>query len=194
MPTVGGMVLFGGERLEHFPDAWIQAGRFAGTNKARIQDHVDLTGHLISAIEDAAAFVQKHMERGVSRLRNRVIGRVFNELGLIEQWGSGIACRTGACEDAGLAHPEFEEIGFRFRVTLYTKPAGTPKADPFEQAILDFLKDDTGHTTAEIAETMNRSTRANRTRLVSLIGRGMVKEIGTGPRDPRRRYYLAGSS
>jgi len=28
--------------------------------------------------------------RGVSRLRNRVLGRVFKELGLIEQWGSGV--------------------------------------------------------------------------------------------------------
>ena len=28
--------------------------------------------------------------QGVSKLRNRVIGRVFRELHLIEQWGSGI--------------------------------------------------------------------------------------------------------
>ena len=30
------------------------------------------------------------LPRGISRLRNRVIGRVFRELGLIEQWGSGV--------------------------------------------------------------------------------------------------------
>jgi predicted HTH transcriptional regulator len=30
----------------------------------------------------------------VSRLRNRVIGRVFQALGLIEQWGSGIQRMT----------------------------------------------------------------------------------------------------
>ena len=30
------------------------------------------------------------LPRGISRLRNRVISRVFRELGLIEQWGSGI--------------------------------------------------------------------------------------------------------
>lgn len=36
VPTVGGVLLYGRERLEHFPDAWIQAGRFGGTDKAKI--------------------------------------------------------------------------------------------------------------------------------------------------------------
>lgn len=36
VPTVGGMILFGKDRERHFPDAWIQAGRFAGTDKSRI--------------------------------------------------------------------------------------------------------------------------------------------------------------
>ena len=36
VPTVGGMLLFGREREKHFPDAWIQAGRFRGTDKSRI--------------------------------------------------------------------------------------------------------------------------------------------------------------
>ena len=40
--------------------------------------------------------------QGVSKLRNRVIGRVFHELHLIEQWGSGIQRMTAACQEAGL--------------------------------------------------------------------------------------------
>jgi len=31
--TIGGMLLFGKERERCFPDAWIQAGRFRGTDK-----------------------------------------------------------------------------------------------------------------------------------------------------------------
>ena len=31
------------------------------------------------------------MKRGVSKLRNRVIARIFRELNLIEQWGSGVS-------------------------------------------------------------------------------------------------------
>src|SRR5258708_39497857 len=42
------------------------------------------------------------MRDGVSRLRNRVIGRVFQELGYIEQWGSGIKRMSAACRDAGI--------------------------------------------------------------------------------------------
>ena len=34
------------------------------------------------------------MPTGVSRVRNRVVARVFKELGYIEQWGSGIG-RSG---------------------------------------------------------------------------------------------------
>src|SRR5262249_47488159 len=34
------------------------------------------------------------IRQGVSKLRNRVIGRVFHELHLIEQWGSGIQRMT----------------------------------------------------------------------------------------------------
>jgi hypothetical protein len=35
VPTIGGLLLFGKDRFARFPDAWIQAGRFAGTNRAR---------------------------------------------------------------------------------------------------------------------------------------------------------------
>ncbi|MCY4261643.1 MAG: winged helix-turn-helix transcriptional regulator [Rhodobacteraceae bacterium] len=240
VPTIGGMLLFGRDRLMHFPDAWIKAGRFVGTDKARIQDHVDLTGHPISAIEDAETFVKKHMERsadisalkrkdkwtlplealreslinavvhadysqrgtpiriavfddrievenpgllpfglevedlkrGVSSLRNRIIGRVFNELGLIEQWGSGIQRMTRACEDAGLMPPDFEEIGTQFRVTLHTVASGKPKTDPLDLAILDLLSRHDGRSTAEIAEHIDQSRRATRARLVRLVDRG----------------------
>jgi predicted HTH transcriptional regulator len=36
VPTVGGMLLFGKDRERHFPDAWIQAGRFRGADRNRI--------------------------------------------------------------------------------------------------------------------------------------------------------------
>jgi len=58
------------------------------------------------------------IRQGVSKLRNRVLGRVFHELHLIEQWGSGIQRMTGACREAGLPEPQFAEIGSGFRVTF----------------------------------------------------------------------------
>src|SRR5439155_21567804 len=64
------------------------------------------------------------LPRGISKLRNRVIGRVFHALGLIEQWGSGIQRMSAACHDAALAAPVFEELATRFRVTIATARVG----------------------------------------------------------------------
>ena len=161
VPTVGGFLLFGRDRFVRFSDAWVQAGRFAGKDRARILDSSEIRSYLPQAADQAIGFAQKHLTRevviagahrvdrwtvplvalreaiinaivhadyaergapvrvavfddrvevenpgilplgltiedirkGVSKLRNRVIGRVFHELGLIEQWGSGIQRR-----------------------------------------------------------------------------------------------------
>jgi ATP-dependent DNA helicase RecG len=58
------------------------------------------------------------LPRGISRLRNRVISRVFRELGLIEQWGSGIPVILEEAASQHLPPPLFEELALRFRVTL----------------------------------------------------------------------------
>jgi predicted HTH transcriptional regulator len=258
VPTVGGVLLFGLDRNRYFPDAWLQVGRFAGTDKSRILDHVEIRDLPIAAVERAIAFVRDHLRRGaeigavrridrwelppeavreaiinavvhadysqpgapirialyddrlevespgllpfgltvddvrrgVSKLRNRVIGRVFHELGLIEQWGSGVQRMTHACRHAGLPDPELEEIGLRFRVTLRSERVAAPYADDLDRSILDLLADGRGRSTAEIAGHLVRSTRATRTRLRALVGRGLLREVGSGPQDPKRRYYL----
>jgi predicted HTH transcriptional regulator len=131
---------------------------------------------------------------GVSKLRNRVIGRVFHELGLVEQWGSGAQRMISACKDSGLASPVWEEIGSRLRVTIYTEHVGTVTADSIDKAIIKLLENGDGLGTSEIAESIGLSPRATRTRLVKLVARGLVREIGTGPKDPKRRYFKAGAS
>lgn len=259
VPTVGGMILFGRDRERHFPDAWIQAGRFAGGDKSRIVDRAEIRSLPVRAIEEAIAFVQKHSlhgaeigsvrrkERwslppiavreavinavahtdygqrgaplrlsifddrlevenpgllpfgltvedillGVSKLRNRVIGRVFHGLQLIEQWGSGIQRMSAACRDAGLVQPVFEEIATRFRVTLGTARADRPAFDATNRAILAHLAGGEGRLTSEIAKAIGLTPRATRTRLARLVGSGLVREVGTGPQDPQRRYFKA---
>ncbi|WP_242605532.1 winged helix-turn-helix transcriptional regulator [Frankia sp. Cppng1_Ct_nod] len=78
----------------------------------------------------------------------------------------------------------------RFRVTLFTARVGTPSLDPKDQTILDALTDH-GALTSEIAKKIELSTRATRTRLARLVERGLVRELGAGPRDPGRRYFRA---
>lgn len=259
VPTVGGMLLFGRDRDRHFPDAWIQAGRFGGTDKSRIIDSAEIRSYPVLAIEEAIAFLHKHLlhgaeigtvrrrerwnlpplavreaiinavthadyaqsgapirvsifadrlevenpgllpfgltvedlHRGISKLRNRVIGRVFHALGLIEQWGSGVQRMDAACREAGLASPVFEEIATRFRVTIHGARIGKPTFDSIDKAILDALADGEGHLTSEIAEAIDRTPRATRTRLARLVDRGLVSEVGTGPQDPKRQYFRA---
>ena len=266
VPTVGGILLFGVDRLAHFPDAWIQAGRFAGGDKAAIIDHLDIKTPLVPAIEDAVAFVQKHALRGVeigrvrheqhwsvplvaireaiinavvhadysqrgapirlaifddrievenpgllpfgltlddlpqgiSKLRNRTIGRVFHELGLVEQWGSGIQRMIATCREAGLAPPVWEEVGLRLRVTIHTIAARRSDGiatgyalDAKDQAILALLKEGGEYGSAAVAKAIGLTPRSTRTRLAKLVSRGLVREVGTGPHDPRRRYIAS---
>jgi predicted HTH transcriptional regulator len=132
----------------------------------------------------------EEIQRGISKLRNRVIGRVFHELGLIEQWGSGIQRMVAASRDAGLGEPVFEEIGTHFRVTLPAVAASPPRVDERDRTILQALAAGDGLATREVAKAIGLSGRATRTRLQTLVERGLVVEIGSGPKDPRRRYFL----
>jgi len=60
VPTIAGVLLFSKAKEKYFPDAWIQAGRFKGTDKSKIIDSVTLKGFLVEALTDAFSFVEKH--------------------------------------------------------------------------------------------------------------------------------------
>lgn len=55
------------------------------------------------------------MKQGISKIRNPVIARIFKELGLIEQWGSGVRRIFKEAEEQGLPEPQIVEIGMRIR-------------------------------------------------------------------------------
>lgn len=57
--------------------------------------------------------------QGRSEIRNRVLARVFRELGYIEHWGSGLQRIKQMCEAEKLATPEFVETNDFFDVKLY---------------------------------------------------------------------------
>ena len=99
-----------------------------------------------------------------------------------------------ACAAAGLPAPELVEIALRFRVTLRTVPTSTPATDSIEQRILAFVDTIEGRSTAEIAAHVGLTTRATQHRLARLAAHGLAVAIGSSPRDPRRRWFLAGGS
>jgi len=127
---------------------------------------------------------------GVSRLRNWVIGRTFRELRLIEQWGSGIGRMLAVCAEAGLCAPRFEEIGANFRVTLFGNRVGEPVLPEWHTALLDHLAREQRITTRQASMLWRTSDRTARTRLRKLVADGVLAEVGTGPKDPRKHYVL----
>jgi ATP-dependent DNA helicase RecG len=56
---------------------------------------------------------------GRSEARNRVLSNIFKELGLIEQWGSGINRIISACEEHGLQTPKIAEQNDFFDIEFY---------------------------------------------------------------------------
>lgn len=258
VPTVGGILLFGRDRLKHFPDAWLRAGCFADTDKSVILDSANITSYPLQAVEEALRFVQRNtrraievpglrhrevwefplvalreaivnaivhadyaqhgaplrlaifrdrievenpgnlppgltiedIRRGVSKLRNRVIGRVFHELGLIEQWGSGIQRMISACRRAGLPEPEFEEIGSGFRVTFRRQRTLPPQRDELDTSIIEFLRRRPGASTSRIAARIRRTSRATQTRLKRLVELGELVAVASSPKDPRKGYHV----
>ncbi|MEA3467626.1 MAG: hypothetical protein U9R57_05295 [Thermodesulfobacteriota bacterium] len=75
VPTVGGMLLFRKRRDFFFPDAWIQCGRFFGTDKIDIFDHIDIHAPLPKAVDEIMLFLKKHAMRGadLSEIRRKDI-------------------------------------------------------------------------------------------------------------------------
>ena len=55
---------------------------------------------------------------GVSRIRNPVIARVFRELDLMEEWGSGYRRINDDCKAGGYPTPEWQELGSVVRVAF----------------------------------------------------------------------------
>ena len=181
------MLLFGKGRIVHFPDAWVQCGRFIGTDKAQIFDHIEIEESLPQSVDSILLFLKKHamrgadfsevrrrdvwsipleilrevlinalvhsdysqrgapirvaffddrievenpgilvpgmtiadMKQGISKIRNPVIARVFRELRLIEQWGSGVSRIFRQAEELGLPMPEIVELGLRLRFIVW---------------------------------------------------------------------------
>lgn len=64
-------------------------------------------------------FTIEDLKAGISRIRNRVIVRVFHKLELMEEWGSGYRRMIEACRNGGYPEPKWEELGTMMKVTFY---------------------------------------------------------------------------
>ena len=128
---------------------------------------------------------------GVSQLRNKILGRVFRELELIEQWGSGLHRINESCIQHGAIPPKFEELDLFFRVTLYPKLTETTHQYLWYTPIFEHIQRH-GKISALEADKIWKVTRKTAaTRLKQLCKEGLLIEISKGPFDPYKVFVLA---
>ncbi|MFZ4099927.1 MAG: ATP-binding protein [Chlamydiia bacterium] len=125
---------------------------------------------------------------GFSRLRNRVLGRAFRELRLIEQWGSGLQRILSLCRKRGLKAPDIAEFDQHFRVTLYSGAVSQRETYAWEEDLLPVLQEKEAISTQSAAEIWGVSNRTARTRLQKMVEGGTLYRVATSPRDPQAVY------
>lgn len=79
---------------------------------------------------------------GRSEIRNKVVARVFKELGYIEQWGSGLSRMNELCREANIQEPKTKESGDFFDIEFVR-----PQMVKTEEKVSD--TDDSGDTSTD---------------------------------------------
>ncbi|HSX37366.1 MAG TPA: ATP-binding protein [Chlamydiales bacterium] len=258
-PSNGGVLLFGINRMQLFPDSLVRCARFAGSNREKILDQVDINAPLPLAADLIIAFIERNISKksqigrmqredipqyptiaireavmnallhsdyamigchiqiaifddrieftnpgglpfgqtiekalaGSSRIRNRVIARVFRELHLIEQWGSGLRRIVEVCRGRGLKPPLMEELNNQFRLVLYSEQIKEMIVFPWTQKLLEYLKTESAISAKMAMKLWKVSSRTARSRLRQLQEQGIIVRIGTSENDPGASYIAA---
>ena len=101
----------------------------------------------------------EEMLNGRSVLRNRAIANVFNQMGLIEAWGTGIKRIREEAAKYRLRNPEFLEFDDMFRINLYRNNAVSQQKTKQNES-------DTNTTTTTTNTTITTNTE---NKLIALI-------------------------
>ncbi|MDO8886080.1 helix-turn-helix domain-containing protein [Candidatus Oleimmundimicrobium sp.] len=127
-----------------------------------------------------------------SKLRNKLIGQIFYDVGLIERYGSGIQKIIDACKKAGLPTPVFEEKfgGFLviFNKDIYTEEY-LVKLGLNERQIKAalYVKEKGRITNKEYQELVNTTKKTASRDLVDLVEKDVFDQVGT---TGKGTYYL----
>ncbi len=132
----------------------------------------------------------KDLGTGVSELRNRTIGRIFNEMGLIEGWGTGVRRIRQLIKKSGLKEPEFREHANFFKVVLYNEPI---ELDEDEKIIVEHIAKLGKANTRELENVLGKSRATIKRKIKSLLEKRYIEWRGKSPRDPTGYYVVTGS-
>ena len=146
---------------------------------------------------------QEDIDSGRSDARNRVIANVFKELGLIEQWGSGIARIKKSCLDMGLKEPKIVEQNDFVDVEFYRpigedtvgKPSDTvgkvsDNLTPLsfqEEKIITYLEEHKRMVSKEVEKLLRIKESRTRELLKQMVDKGFISRLGSG----RSTYYVS---
>ena len=132
---------------------------------------------------------------GVSKIRNRVIARVFREMGLMEEWGSGYKRVIHACQSGGYPEPDWQELGTAFRVIFYPHPAvldhsrndvpiNVPANDR-QQWFLEQLAAGKQSRASDLAAYWSISEKTAKRDIADLKKKGVIEFVGA----PKKGFY-----
>ena len=118
------------QRTERF-DYPLDAIREIVINMIVHRDYRDSSASIIKIFDDRIEFFNPGILFGgitielllsgnySSKTRNKLVAKVFKEIGLIERCGSGIMRIRRICKEYGIIDPKFEEVFNGFRVILF---------------------------------------------------------------------------
>lgn len=137
----------------------------------------------------------EELKAGVSKVRNRVIARVFREMGLMEEWGSGYKRVTEACRSGGYPEPEWQELGAAFRVVFYPHPAMEERSaanvhvnvpiNERQQWFLEQLSTGNKSRAGSLAAHWNVTEKTAKRDIADLKKKGMIEFVGA----PKKGFY-----
>ena len=118
-----------------------------------------------------------------SILRNKGIGAVLYDIGLIEQWGSGISKMQNLCTNAGIPQPIFKEYqqGFQveFRKDIYTEEyLHKLGLNERQQKAVHHVKTTGKITNQELRELTGVVIRTASRDLEDLVRKGVLMKMG----------------
>lgn len=143
------------------------------------------------------------LEEERSEIRNPVIARIFKELNLIEQWGTGFTKMKISCKKAGVKIPVVKESA-NFLQIVFERPSKEPqktdekptknrrKTDEKiintkqEKQVKEFLKEKSIITSKDVEKMFNlKNTRAKEI-LTNMIKKGLIVKKG----ETKGSYYI----
>ena len=108
VPTVAGIVLFGIERDRTVPDAWIQAGRFAGADRTDIIDTARFDGPPLEELDNVMHFIRRHTRNAIT----------IDGLTRTEHPEYPLQAVREALVNA-VAHADYSQLGAPIRVSVF---------------------------------------------------------------------------